>query len=172
MFSYLSFIGFMSYILYMGFPEITYRKTDLIENYRLKAKEINELKIYVESITPKDKAVSLEFDKNSNFAIFHVDDNETYDQNWNVAINSKKADSLLTNSNAVVRLNHQEISISSQRNMTVTTNRIVTVYNKNGLGAIGAVTGYDKSRSLNGIEAIIYDAFGNEIRRKIEIVRE
>ncbi len=75
------------------------------------------------------------------------------------------ADSLLTNSNAVVRLNHQEISISSQRKMIVTTNRVVTVFNKNGLSAIGAITGYDKSRSLNAIEAIIYDAFGNEIKK-------
>ena len=75
------------------------------------------------------------------------------------------ADSLSTNSNAVVRLNHQEISISSQRKMTITTNRVVTVYNKNGLSAVGAVTGYDKSRSLNAIEAIIYDAFGNEIKK-------
>ena len=75
------------------------------------------------------------------------------------------ADSLLTNSNAVVRLYHQEVSISSQRNMTITTNRIVTVFNKNGLGAVGAVSGYDKSRSLNAIEAVIYDAFGNEIKK-------
>ena len=75
------------------------------------------------------------------------------------------ADSLLTNSNAVVRLNHQEISISSQRKMIVTINRVVTVFNKNGLSAIGAITGYDKSRSLNAIEAIIYDAFGNEIKK-------
>ena len=75
------------------------------------------------------------------------------------------ADSLSTNSNAVVRLNHQEISISSQRKMTITTNRVVTVYNKNGLSAVGAVTGYDKSRSLNTIEAVVYDAFGNEIKK-------
>jgi transglutaminase-like putative cysteine protease len=75
------------------------------------------------------------------------------------------ADSLSTNSNAVVRLYHQEISISSQRKMIVTTNRIVTVLNKNGLSAVGAITGYDKSSSLNAIEAIIYDAFGNEIKK-------
>ena len=75
------------------------------------------------------------------------------------------ADSLSTNANAVVRLNHQEISISSQRNMTVFINRIVTVYNKNGLGAVDAISGYDKSRTLNSIEAIIYDAFGNEIKK-------
>jgi transglutaminase-like putative cysteine protease len=75
------------------------------------------------------------------------------------------ADSLLTNSNAVVRLNHQEILISSQRKMTIYTNRVVTVYNKNGLSAVGAITGYDKSRSLNAIEAVIYDAFGNEIKK-------
>ena len=83
-------------------------------------------------------------------------------------------DSLLTNANAVVRLNHQEILISSQRNMTISTNRIVTVYNKNGLSAVGAIAGYDKSRSLNAIEAVIYDAFGNEIKkiRKKDFVDE
>jgi hypothetical protein len=120
----------------MGFPEITYRKTDLIENYRLKAKEINELKIYVESITPKDKTVSLEFDENSNFEIFHVGDNETYDQNWNVAINSKKADSLLTKLNWTKdNIETLKRKLDSANCISVNNNKPFTVgYQRSGMG--------------------------------------
>jgi hypothetical protein len=78
---------------------------------------------------------------------------------------SKIVDSLTTNANAVVRLNQLDITISSQRNMSVNIKRIVTVLNKNGLGAINAVSGYDKTSSINTIEAVIYDAFGNEIKK-------
>jgi transglutaminase-like putative cysteine protease len=74
-------------------------------------------------------------------------------------------DSLTINSNAVIRLNRQDISITSQRNMTIYTNRIVTVYNKNGLGAINAIAGYDKTTSITTLEAIVYDSFGNEIKK-------
>ncbi len=78
---------------------------------------------------------------------------------------SKIVDSLTTNANAVVRLIQLDITISSQRNMTVNIKRIVTVLNKNGLGAINAISGYDKTSSINTIEAIVYDAFGNEINK-------
>lgn len=76
-------------------PEITYRKKDLIENYTLKSREINELKQYVELITPKHKTVDIEFDNNRNLGIFHVIEEGNYDNNWNVPINSLKADTLL-----------------------------------------------------------------------------
>ena len=76
--------------------EITYRKTDLIENYALKSREIDELKKYVELITPKHKTVSIEFDNNHNIGIFHVIEEGNYDGNWNVPINSLKADTLLS----------------------------------------------------------------------------
>jgi hypothetical protein len=78
---------------------------------------------------------------------------------------SQIVDSLTTNVNAVVRLNQLDITISSQRSMSVNIKRIVTVFNKNGLGAINAISGYDKSASVISIEAIIYDAFGNEIKK-------
>lgn len=78
---------------------------------------------------------------------------------------SQIVDSLTTNANAVVRLNQLDITISSQRSMSVHIKRIVTVFNKNGLGAINAVSGYDKSSSVISIEAIVYDAFGNEIKK-------
>lgn len=49
--------------------------------------------------------------------------------------------------------------------MSVNIKRIVTVLNKNGLGAINAISGYDKTSAINTIEAIVYDAFGNEIKK-------
>ena len=49
--------------------------------------------------------------------------------------------------------------------MNIKLKRVVTVINKNGLGAINAVSGYDKTSSINNIEAIVYDAFGNEIKK-------
>lgn len=78
---------------------------------------------------------------------------------------SQIADSLMANANAVVRLNELDITISSQQSMTVYTKRIVTVNNKYGLGAINANKGYDKSTTIKNIEAVVYDAFGAEIKK-------
>ncbi|TDW45842.1 uncharacterized protein DUF3858 [Flavobacterium sp. 270] len=75
------------------------------------------------------------------------------------------ADSLKENANAVVRLNQIDIAITSQRNMNIKTQRVVTVFNEKGLSDIDAYQYYDKSTSIKGIEAIAYDAFGNEIKK-------
>ncbi len=75
------------------------------------------------------------------------------------------ADSLKENANAVVRLNQTDITISSQRSMTIKTQRIVTVLNEKGSNAVNAYEDYGKNSSVNSIEAIIYDAFGNEIKK-------
>ena len=74
-------------------------------------------------------------------------------------------DSLKANANAVVRLNQLDITISSQRKMKIYTKRIITVYNENGQYAIDAVENYDKSSSVNSIEASVYNAFGKEIKK-------
>lgn len=78
---------------------------------------------------------------------------------------SQIPDSLMTNANAVVRLNELDITISSQQSMTVYIKRVVTVNNKNGLGAVNANTGYDKSTTIKSIDAVVFDAFGNEIKK-------
>ena len=83
----------------------------------------------------------------------------------NKYIASQIVDSLTANANAVVRLNQLDITISSQRSMSIYIKRVVTVNNKYGLGAINAISGYDKSSSINTIEAIVYDAFGTEIKK-------
>ncbi len=75
------------------------------------------------------------------------------------------ADSLKENANAVVRLDQTDIIISSQRSMNIKTKRVITVLNKKGLSAINAFEYYDTKRSVKAIEAIVYDDFGNEIKR-------
>ena len=78
---------------------------------------------------------------------------------------TKIADSLKENANAVIRLNKIDITIVSQRNMNIKTQRIVTVLNEKGLNDTDAYQHYDKTTSIKNIEAIIYDALGNEIKR-------
>jgi len=75
------------------------------------------------------------------------------------------SDSLKANADAVVRLDQMDIVISSQRSMNVKSQRIVTVFNEAGLNDIDAYQSYDKSTSIKNIEAIIYDSFGNEIKK-------
>ncbi|OMQ12785.1 DUF3857 domain-containing protein [[Flexibacter] sp. ATCC 35103] len=75
------------------------------------------------------------------------------------------ADSLKENANAVVRLDEIDITIQSQRNMNTKTHRVVTVLNEKGFDATRAYEFYDKSTSVKSIEAIVYDAFGKEIKR-------
>ncbi|GEP51685.1 hypothetical protein FNO01nite_23570 [Flavobacterium noncentrifugens] len=75
------------------------------------------------------------------------------------------ADSLKENANAVVRLDQTDIRILSQRNLSVSNKRIVTVLNEKGLGNIDATEYYDKTSSVKSIEATVYDAFGKEIKK-------
>jgi hypothetical protein len=75
------------------------------------------------------------------------------------------SDSLKVNANAVVRLNQIDIVISSQRNMTISTKRVITVLNEKGLSAIDAVENYNKKTSVKDIEAYVYDGLGNEVKK-------
>ncbi|MFW0739125.1 DUF3857 domain-containing protein [Flavobacterium sp. T12S277] len=75
------------------------------------------------------------------------------------------ADSLKENANAVVRLDQTDIIISSQRSMNIKTQRVVTVLNEKGTRAINAFENYNKRSSVKNIEAIVYDASGNEIKK-------
>ncbi|AXB55521.1 DUF3857 domain-containing protein [Flavobacterium fluviale] len=77
----------------------------------------------------------------------------------------KISDSLKENANAVVRFDITDISILSQRNMVIKTDRAVTVLNERGARAVNAVESYSKRTSVKNIEATIYDAFGNEIKK-------
>jgi hypothetical protein len=74
-------------------------------------------------------------------------------------------DSLKQNANAVVRLNQIDIIISSQRNMKIIKKRVVTILNEKGQSSIDAKENYDKRRSVESIQATVFDAFGNEIKK-------
>jgi hypothetical protein len=74
-------------------------------------------------------------------------------------------DSLKQNANAVVRLNQIDILISSQRNMNIKEKRVVTVLNEKGQGSVDAYENYDKRRTVESIQATVFDAFGNEIKK-------
>lgn len=74
-------------------------------------------------------------------------------------------DSLKENANAVVRLDQMDITIASQRSMNIKIQRVVSVLNEKGLNDIDAYQHYDKTTSIKSIEAIVYDAFGNEIKK-------
>lgn len=72
-----------------------YSKQDLVDNYIAKTKQINELSAYINSITPPNKQVDIEFDGNKRLFIFHVAENGSRDSNWDLKINSSKVDTLL-----------------------------------------------------------------------------
>lgn len=75
------------------------------------------------------------------------------------------ADSLKENANAIVRLNQIDITVSSQRNMTVKTKRVITVLNEKGLSSIDAIENYNKKTSVRDIEASVFDSSGKEIKK-------
>jgi hypothetical protein len=74
-------------------------------------------------------------------------------------------DSLRQAANAVIRLNETNISIESQRELTIIQKRIVTVLNEKGNFAVEAYSGYDKYFKIKKIEAKVYDKTGNEIKK-------
>lgn len=75
------------------------------------------------------------------------------------------ADSLRENANAVVRLDQTDVKILSQRSLSVSKKRVVTVLNEKGLDNIDAQEHYDKTTSVRSIEATVYDAFGKELKK-------
>lgn len=74
-------------------------------------------------------------------------------------------DSLKQNANAVIRLSQTEIKIISQRSVSIAEKRVVTVLNEQGQNAIGAVAYYNKRFAVDAIGAVVYDAFGNELKK-------
>jgi hypothetical protein len=89
------FIGSIIYMAFIigQFDSSSYK--ELTENYQRKSKELSELKGYINSIVPLNKSVYIEFKNNNTLTIFHVTVDGNQDSNWDVEINSEKADSLL-----------------------------------------------------------------------------
>lgn len=72
---------------------------------------------------------------------------------------------LKENANAVVRLESTSIDLIAVDNMEITHRRIVTVLNESGNNLLKAGVGYDESRKVTDINAVIYDKLGNEIKK-------
>ncbi len=101
-------VGLLLYVGYFIYSILTfsfyddgkfYSKQDLIDNYNKKSKQIDDLKNYIIKIVPANKFVDIEFDGNKKFFIFHLVDYGSYDSNWDLRLNSKKTDTLLTKLN-------------------------------------------------------------------------
>tara|TARA_R110002049_G_scaffold86338_9_gene219663 strand:+ start:34255 stop:36162 length:1908 start_codon:yes stop_codon:yes gene_type:complete len=67
--------------------------------------------------------------------------------------------------NAVVRFQKQTVEILSLDKIKVTNKRITTVYNKSGKRHVNAVAYYDGTRDIQEMQALIYDEFGEEIKK-------
>ena len=93
--------------------------------------------------------------------LFCIFSSIAFSQKLNYTIQSIP-DSLKQNANAVIRFNQIDILITSQENMKITTNRIVSVYNEKGMGAIDASEGYDKRTKVTSIGATVFDENGKE----------
>ncbi len=86
-----------------------------------------------------------------------------FGQNPNLAV-ANIPDSLKQNSNTIIRLFKSDITIDSQKSMTLNTVRVVTILNELGLEDLDLVKHYDKNTKINKLEATVYDASGKEIK--------
>ena len=72
---------------------------------------------------------------------------------------------LLDHANAVVRNQEMVIDIKDVDEVDISIKRVITVLNKYGDSYLSAWLSYDKDTRIKNQEAIIYDAFGKEIRK-------
>ena len=72
---------------------------------------------------------------------------------------------LKAKANSVVRYNYKKIDISSVKSLSQTTNRIVTVFNEEGIDDINAYLSYDSNITIQKLEAVIYDELGVKIEK-------
>ena len=72
---------------------------------------------------------------------------------------------LKENSNAVIRSNVTNIDIEAIDKIVVKQHRIVTVFNESGQSKVNGVVYYDNAVTVKKLEAKIYNAFGQEIKK-------
>ncbi|MBR9855553.1 MAG: DUF3857 domain-containing protein, partial [Algicola sp.] len=69
------------------------------------------------------------------------------------------------NSDAVVRLAKMDVIVEARDRMNVIHKRVVTVLNKEGNKHVRAYAFYEKKDKVSYLEAIIYNAQGEEIKK-------
>ena len=72
---------------------------------------------------------------------------------------------LTENANAVIRLNDVFVDIVATDQMVVTQKRVITVLNKLGKTHIDAYKHYNDDTNILKLSAVIYDAFGEKIKK-------
>lgn len=73
----------------------TYTKKDLIDNYKSKSKDIEQVKKYINSVVSTGQTVDIEFDGDDKLSIFHLIENGQQDSYWDLNVYSLKTDTLL-----------------------------------------------------------------------------
>jgi hypothetical protein len=74
-------------------------------------------------------------------------------------------DALKENAVAVIRQKSVDIAIESRTQMVVSTRRVVTILNEQGLYYLGTDEGTDKATTVRSVEAQIYDASGQLLKK-------
>ena len=72
---------------------------------------------------------------------------------------------LTDNADAVVRLDKMGVVVEALDKMSITSKRVVTVLNENGDEHVQAYALYEKNDKVSDLEAIIYNASGEEIKK-------
>lgn len=72
---------------------------------------------------------------------------------------------LLENADAIVRMDEIDIEIKSISSMEITERKAITIRNKSGERQLRLADGYDKETKIKSIGAVVYNAFGKEIKR-------
>ena len=72
---------------------------------------------------------------------------------------------LKENANAVIRLNSTVVDVLDVDEMEISVTRIVTVLNKLGNNKVRSGVGYDNNSKISKLSAVVYNAFGKEIKK-------
>lgn len=72
---------------------------------------------------------------------------------------------LKNNADAVLRLEDCNVIVNARDEMRINYRRIVTVLNSDGDDDIGTYLSYDKNVKIKNIQAVIFNAFGKEIKK-------
>ena len=78
---------------------------------------------------------------------------------------SSISEELLDNANAVVRLYEQNIRLESSKEMVIRCRRVITIFNSKGNRHINGFVHYDDNVRIKNLEALVFDAFGNGLKR-------
>lgn len=87
-----------------------------------------------------------------------------YSQDQYYAFSNLDSD-LKEDANAVIKSSDIDIVVEAVDEMHIKRDLVITVINEKGNGNVESLVGYDKYNKIKKIEAVIYDEFGNEVKK-------